>query len=452
MSAILHPFCMMVLLFFCLLLATAPAADLSLAGAVRAAQQQHPSVKAAEARLNAAALEREQARSGYLPKVNYMESFQRSNNPVFVFSSLLAQRRFTEGNFAINSLNNPASANNFQSVLSAEQTVFDAGVTKRQVESAGLRRQLSAEQKRQLEMNLAAGAARAYLGVLLTQEGLKVAQEAVKSAEADLARARTVRQAGLSTDADVLSIEVHLAAMKEQEVRRKADLDVARAALNEVLGLPLDTDHTLTTTLAEMTTAPPDRQAYEGKAASDRSDARQAMLGVQLAEKQSAQARAAYFPRVSLRGVLEADRGRFVTEAGGNWFAGVTLQWNLFNGFADRGRIRESQQMIAATRSQADQVRNGGKLEVRKAYADLTSSTERITLTAAAVAQAEESLRITRNRYESGLSTVTDLLRNQVALLESRLRRLMAVHDQRVAAVMLELAAGSLNADSEVLR
>lgn len=443
---------MMVILLIRLILATVQAEDLSLADAVRAAQKQHPSIKAADARLNAAALQREQAQSGYLPKVNYMESYQRSNNPVFVFSSLLAQRRFTERNFAIDTLNNPASVNNFQSVLSAEQTLFDAGVTKRNIESADLRKQLSAEEKRQLEMNLAAGAARAYLGVLLTEEGLRVAGEAVKAAEADLARARTIREAGLSTDADVLSIAVHLAAMKEQEVRRKADLDVARAALNETLGAPLDTDHKLTTTLGQLAALPGERQGYESKAATDRAEARQALLGIQLAERQSAQARAAYFPRVSLRGVLEADRGRFVTQAGGNWFAGVTLQWNLFNGFADRGRIRESQQMVAATRSQADQVRNGAKLEVRRAHADLSAATERIALSGAAVAQAEESLRITRNRYEGGLSTVTDLLRNQVAVLESRLRRLMAVHDQRVAAVMLELAAGGLTADSEVLR
>jgi hypothetical protein len=36
-------------------------------------------------------------------------------------------------------------------------------------------------------------------------------------------------------------------------------------------------------------------------------------------------------------------------------------------------------------------------------------------------------------------------------VLESRTRYLAAVHDQRIAAAMLELAAGRLSADSEVL-
>ncbi|MCC6368860.1 MAG: TolC family protein [Bryobacterales bacterium] len=425
---------------------------LSLKEAARLAQTQHPSVKAENARMAAAGMRIEAARGGYLPKVNYSESYQRSNNPVFVFSGLLMQRRFTEADFNLPTLNNPDSINNFQSVLSVDQTVFDGGQTRRQVESAQIRKKLTAEEQRLVEMNLAAGAARAYLGVLLAEESLKVATEAVASAEADLHRAESVRAAGMSTDADVLSIKVHMAAMKEQQIRRRSELDVARAALNEALGAPLDTPRQLTTALAPLKTAPTGRESYEKQAAGERPDAKQADLAVELSHTQSTLARAAYLPQVSIRGALEADRGKFATQGGGNWFAGVTLRWNLFNGFTDRSRIRETEQAIAISQSQKQQVSAALQLQVRKAYADLTSASERIQVAEATVAQADESLRIVRNRYESGLSTVTDLLRNQVAKLEASFRRLAAIHDQRVAAAMLELAAGSLTPGSEVLQ
>jgi hypothetical protein len=49
------------------------------------------------------------------------------------------------------------------------------------------------------------------------------------------------------------------------------------------------------------------------------------------------------------------------------------------------------------------------------------------------------------------MTNVTDLLWTETAVLESRTRYLAAIHDQRIAATMLELAAGRLNADSEVL-
>jgi outer membrane protein TolC len=49
------------------------------------------------------------------------------------------------------------------------------------------------------------------------------------------------------------------------------------------------------------------------------------------------------------------------------------------------------------------------------------------------------------------MSNVSDLLRTETALLEVRTRHLAAVHDQRIAAAMLELAAGTLTVDSEIL-
>ena len=104
-------------------------------------------------------------------------------------------------------------------------------------------------------------------------------------------------------------------------------------------------------------------------------------------------------------------------------------------------------------RAHADEQRmdSAVRLEVRRAWADLRAAGQRIEVAKAAVAEAEESLRITQNRYEAGMSNVTDLLRNETAVLESRTRYLAAVHDQRIAATMLELAAGRLSPDSEVL-
>jgi outer membrane protein len=91
------------------------------------------------------------------------------------------------------------------------------------------------------------------------------------------------------------------------------------------------------------------------------------------------------------------------------------------------------------------------RLEVRRAWADLRAAQQRIEVAKASVAEAQESLRITQNRYAAGISNVTDLLRNETAVLEKRTRYVAAVHDQRIAATMLELAAGQLSPDSEVL-
>ena len=81
--------------------------SLTLADAIARARTTHPDASVAAAAEQAAARGATQARAGYLPTVDLIESWQRGNQPVFVFSSLLSQRRFTAANFAIDALNNP---------------------------------------------------------------------------------------------------------------------------------------------------------------------------------------------------------------------------------------------------------------------------------------------------------------------------------------------------------
>ena len=424
---------------------------LSLREAVRFALRENKGIAAMNAGMQASAAHIDEARAGRLPKLNYSESFTRSDNPVFVFSSLLTQHQFGAGNFSIGPLNRPDSLNNFQSQLTVDQILYDAGQTRNAVRSAELSRQMTGEEQRRTEMQVIAGAVRTYYGAVLAAESLKTAEQALKSAEADLTRAESVLTAGMSTDVDVLSIRVHLAAVTEQRIQRAADLEVAKSALNDALGLPLDSGHLLTTSLSPIELPDLALASLEKDASTTRPEARQIRLAADLAKTQANSARSALLPQVSFHAAFEADRQQFVDKGGANWLASVGLHWNLFNGLADKSRIEESSHWLERAHADEQRMDSAVQLEVRRAWADLRAARERIDVAKAAVAEAEESLRITQNRYESGLSNVTDLLRNETALLESRTRYLAAVHDERIAATMLELAAGRLSADSEVL-
>ena len=424
---------------------------LSLRDAVRLSLRENKSIAGSDAGQRASAARVAQARGGMLPKVNYSESYARSDNPVFVFSSLLTQHQFGVENFAIGPLNRPDFLNNFQSQLTVDQPLYDAGQTRNAVKSAELAQKMTGEEQRRVQMEVVSETARAYYGAVLAAENLKAAEQAVRSAEADLKRADAVRTAGMSTDVDVLSIRVHLAAVTEQRIDRAADVDVAKAALNDALGLPLDTPHSLTTPLAALDLPDLALDGLETSASNSRPEARETRLATNLAQTQADGARGAMLPQVSFRGAFEADRQRFIDRGGANWLASISLRWNLFNGSADKARIAETTHLV--TRAQSDEQRTDSaiRLQVRRAYAGLKAAQQRIEVAKAAVAEAEESLRITQNRYEAGMNNVTDLLRTETAVLESRTRYLAAIHDQRIAATMLELAAGRLNADSEVL-
>lgn len=102
---------------------------LPLGEAVRRALRQNKTIAATGAEMCAASARIDEAHAGKLPKLNYSESFTGSGNPVFVFGSLLTQHQFGAENFNLGPLNRPNSLNNFQSLLTVDQALYDAGQT-----------------------------------------------------------------------------------------------------------------------------------------------------------------------------------------------------------------------------------------------------------------------------------------------------------------------------------
>jgi len=427
-------------------------APLSLPDAVKLALTHHPSLEAATARVQAAGSRIAQARSGWMPRATYTEGFQEGNNPVYVFGALLTQHQFTAANFNLGPLNRPDALSNYQSQLSVDQTVYDFGATRNAVKAAQLGKKMTEEERRRMELAVTVGVARAYHGVALAGQNLRLAEESLKSANADLERARSLQRAGVATDADVLSVQVHASAMSEYRARSAADLKVARAALNEALGLPLDDEHTLTTPMEAAQLPAGTGAGLEAQAVASRPELLAARLGKEISAAQEASARAQYWPVIGLHGVFEADRQNIASKGGANWLFAASARWTLFDGNRTRASVAEARQMKTAAAASERQMDAAVRLEVRRAEANLDAARERVGTTRDTVAQAEESLRIIRNRYSSGLATVTDLLRSETALLESKTRRLAALYDQRTAAVQLEAATGALNGDSDVLK
>ncbi len=425
---------------------------LTLEEAVRTALASHPSIEAADADRGRAEAGVRIARAGWMPRVSVSETYLRGNGPVFAFSSLLNQRRFAESNFAVDTLNHPDSIQNFQSAVRVEQVVFDANRTRHAVRAAKLRGELSAEAERQAEADVMLAAARTYFGVALADEAVRVAEQTIESVGADLRRAKNLYESGLSTRADVRAVEARLAAIEEQRIRAAADAATARAALNDALGVELDRGFTLTSRIDAPAPAADELSHYVTLALENRADLAQASTAGRVAEAERRGAESGLWPTVVAEGQLQADAQRLAARGGGSWLAGVSLRWDVWKGAEKRSRIAAAKHGERKAAALERQARSSALLQVYGAHGDYSAAGERVVAAEAAVAQAEEGLRILRNRYESGLETVTAVLQSEAALTGAKFRRLAALYDRRVSRVALEHVAGVLTADSEVLR
>jgi len=91
------------------------------------------------------------------------------------------------------------------------------------------------------------------------------------------------------------------------------------------------------------------------------------------------------------------------------------------------------------------------RLEVRRAYYDLDAAGQQLDVAHAAISESQESLRINQNRYESGLSTITDLLASEDAARRTQIEYWGALYRYYTSYASLELASGVLDSESAVV-
>ena len=182
--------------------------------------------------------------------------------------------------------------------------------------------------------DLALGVTRVYGMVLQAIAGRKAADAAVDTAKDDLARTEQRRDAGFVTEADVLSLKVFMAQMQERQIRAVSGETIARAQLNQLMGVPLDKPFALVeppSPSAAATAAAPDDEAaaLENRAAVHRADTQLA-----LADTARAAAKAAFLPQVYFQGMYELNGNTFGNRASA-WMVSGQLRFNLFAGGGD---------------------------------------------------------------------------------------------------------------------
>lgn len=422
--------------------------EITLPEAVETALKNNPTIQAADSYAEAVRHAVAEAKAGYYPHLGFSEGLVRSNNPVFVFSSLLTQRQFTAEDFALGSLNFPLPLDNFRTQVAAAIPVYDAGRTSRDVRDARLNSQDAQQSAQRTRQEVIYGVINAYLGQLLAEESVRVAEASVKSTSEDLKRAQARQEQGQALMSDVLSSQVQLAQAQEELIRAQNDFETAQATLDVAMGLPEDTPEQAQGPLSEAVFDSGSLAERQQRALDLRPDYQQVLIGKEKAGNAAAGARAQFLPTLSIFSSVEQDNETFAAHGGNNWLAGATLNFDLFDGGARRAQLAESHARERQAEALRMQMASGIRLQVRQAYLSLNAARQRVVVSRDAASQAEESLEILRNRYEAGLITITDLLSAETAHAQAQRDYWSAVYDDRIAYTTLELATGELSSSS----
>ena len=432
--------------------ATFAQTKLTLEQAVTTALEKNPVRKAAVFEQHAAAADTKLAKSALLPQISFNEAYQRSNDPVFVFGDKLRQQRFTAADFALNRLNTPTPFSNFATRFSGNWQLFDSGVSWLRVRQAQRMDQVAARKLQRSDQELVMRVVDAYASLLLAAKQQQVAEDARKTSQSILDRSRANVQAGMVVESDLLSAQVNHAAREQDMIRARNAVALSRAQLNHEMGVSPDAQFDPADSLAEKTFLSVSLDELEKRALEQRPD----LQGVALQQAVQADgvraARASFGPRLNAITDWEVDTPRFAGGGGNNWMAAVEIQFDLFDGGAKRARLQRERAMKGRIDALHDAAISGVRLEVQKAYLDFDAARQQVEVARAAVGQGQESLRIGQNRYEAGLSTISDLLRMQEAAVRAQADYSQALYRLQTSYANLELATGTLDVNSPVVK
>ena len=415
---------------------------LTLALAVEIALRANPLVRATASGREMADAQMSEARAGRYPFLQISETFTRSNNPVFVFGSLLEQGRFGPQNFELPFLNNPDPLNNSRTAITFRLPVFDQRQTGTRISQSEIARRQADAQEDMVRQQVRFEVLRAYYGMIVARARKEVADEAARMAEADVKRIRDMFEAGTVVASDLLASEVQLAEFRQQQIQAEGDNVIARAALNTALGVAIDTPQKIYGQLLERQFAAGSQEEVIGLAMLHRPEIARARFSMQSAKEQRRGAQSEFLPRLDLFGSVGLSSNN-LSNGSADYAIGASLTFNLFDAGrkARIARARAAEEMAAA---EQEQIANQIRLDVVRAYQQYVSAREQTAVAARAAEQAKEVLRIVRDRYESGLTTITEVLRAETALVRSRMSVLRARYDHYIGYAGVLMASGRL--------
>ena len=197
------------------------AEPLALDDAVMRALAKSPVVAAAEKALKGAEAREEKSLSALMPRVDFEESYLRSDQPVAVFGSKLNQRQFTPEDFAIDRLNNPDSTDNWRTKFTVTQPLFRGGQLYRNRTIKKLDRKASEWDVEGSKAQVGFRTIEAYWGLSLARESEKVAEMALKTSEESLRQIELLYEEGSVVRSDLLSAKVQKAGFHNQLVKAR---------------------------------------------------------------------------------------------------------------------------------------------------------------------------------------------------------------------------------------
>lgn len=407
---------------------------LTLEEANRLALRHSPILKLSEASIDAALGNLQVVDSAFLP------SFQGN----YGFQAFSSQVGFagTRGRFPVLPVRGfgPGTQDFNVAEVQMKWTIFQFGRLLTKQSQAEFKTDVARLELERSHQTVGYAVARTYFQVLEAKSAFEIAEKAVEQAEAYRSEAGDLLRRGSITREEFLRVDAGLASVRQLRADAKSEEEVAVAALNQTMGINVNTP----TSVAERKAAPklemPLKEALQ-LAVANRREIPVVMRGIAIARGDVDVARTEFLPSVSIQAGYSNVTGTGVQNANVG-AGGIFISQDLYTGGKRRGQLRTAQAGLRAAEAQAQQVCDLVAFEVNAAYRGFEDARERIEAARAVFDQARENLRLVKSRYSAGGATPAEVIEARASDTKSEQTLNAAVYQYQRALARLEFAVG----------
>lgn len=420
----------------------------SLQEAIDYALENNPDIAIMQARLEQADAQLGESLASFYPQVKASLSYMHSDNPAQAFSMIISQRRLdlTVPN-PNQAFNHPGGVDNYRPQVTALYSLFRGGQDYYRKQAAELGVETSELEQTATRHHLINNVTGSFYGYLAAKDAHELSLRSIEAVQSELKQSKDRFEAGTLLKSDVLSLEVQLAEAKDAEIRAANAIEMAKAMLRTLLGLPTEQDFAVNENGNQILPASPtDFDALLDQALIQQPELKAAEKRVAIAEQRLNAAEAAHLPKADAFVSYGSDSKNLAySTSRDNVTAGVVVEVDVFSGFATQEKIKQAEHELTAAREVARKMRLQVENQVKVARLRLLEALNREMVTSAAVEAAEEALRLVNEQRNAGVVTVTRYIEAEVARDQAKTRDISARYDALRADAELKLATGFWN-------
>lgn len=409
--------------------------QLSLDEAVRLGIQNSKNLKIDAAKIEEATADLLEAKNKQLPDFKLSGQYMRLTNAK-------VDVKFLNDSGSGGGVASPKSV--FLGQANLSMPIYAGGRIKYGIESAKYLVEASKLSTENDKTAIAYNVAQAYNNLFKANQSIKVLEENLTASNQRDETFLKMENNGLIARNDRLKANLQTSDIELQLLEAKNNYNIANINMDLLLGIPETTIIEVDPNYIDEAEDAKPVDYYLNEAQQNRKDLQALSQQRRAAELGSRAAKAENLPTIALTGgYIAADAPNFLTVYNAV-NVGIGIQYNLANIWKKNSSLRQSKAREKQLEASNELLNDNIKLDVNREYQNTNYSKQRIAVFEKSAIQANENYRITKNKFDNGLATMTELLDADAAQISANVGVINAKADAALAYRKLLQTTGTL--------